>query len=421
MDEKEYLKMFESMTSSNDFRNFKESEIEEFTVGNQETEQNENSYSQRPVPIDETFHFKSYAPKRTHRYTEKELNEIRNNCQEVIVNDYGLNDIFHVSDEEKLKNDQLAEISMKLMGVKSVYHRVDQYIEAMRIVYRAWEILSQNNFIRTKKEFFKLIGEGKIVSNRIIIPQLKQAKKYNQKLILEYISNPELDASIFAPTEEDEDKFLTDEEIDDQMERILSTEDLLAIEEHNNNPKMIQVETVKPKFLKRYLEPNKKKKESFNQKVFNSLMNKERSTNRNSVNNLFSQSLFDANKKEFDPYDRVHFKGSWRNKNDVKLFDMMVDESRQFDKNGGFSIENDKSRNEFFDELAKNGVDSIELRKSFLSNKKETSLKESKKEFKKEEKMILSKILELNNNKKFNELCKKAESSLSKYYEKGDK
>ena len=95
--------------------------------------------------------------------------------------------------------------------------------------------------------------------------------------------------------------------------------------------------------------------------------------------------------------------------------------SRQFDKNGGFSIENDKSRNEFFDELAKNGVDSIELRKSFLTNKKETSLKESKKEFKKEEKMILSKILELNNNKKFNELCKKAESSLSKYYEKGDK
>ena len=420
MDEKRYLEMFENMTSSTNFHNFKDNEIEIFTVGDKTQDQSENLQNQQIVPIDESFNVKSYSPKRTHIYTEQEMNSIKESCKEMIVNDYGVNDLFHVSDEEKLKNDQLAEISMKLMGVKSVYHRVDQYIEAMRIVYRAWEILSQNNFVRTKKEFFQMVAQGRIVSNRIIIPQLKQAKKYNQKLILEYISNPELDASVFAPNQEDEERFLTDEEIEEQMERILSTEDFLEIEKHNNEVQMMQVESIDPKFMKKYLDPNKKKKIKLDQRVFNTLMNHERNANRSTINNLFTENLFEVKKKNFDPYDRVRFKGSWRNKNDVAVYDMMVDESRQFDKDGTFSKENDTQRSSFFEELSKYGIDSIDLRKNFVSNKKNDNNKIAKKEFKKSEKIILNKILELNDSKKFNDLCKKAEESLNNYYKESN-
>ena len=152
-----------------------------------------------PADIEEEVHFKRYTKKRAHKYTESEMKAIRESCVSTIVHDYGERDIYHISDEERRKNDMLADLSMRLSTVKRVYNKVDQYIEAMRVVVEAWELLEKNNYIHTKDEFFEMVAEGTIISNRIIMPKLKKADRYNMDTIIMYISNPELDAKDLLP------------------------------------------------------------------------------------------------------------------------------------------------------------------------------------------------------------------------------
>ena len=149
--------------------------------------------------IEESVFFKRYSKKREHKYTEKELQEIHDSCLHTIVHDYGENDWYHISDEERAERDQLSEISLKLAGLKKTYRKIDQYIEAMRVVYEAWEILERSNYLHSKDEFFSLVGEGHIVSNRIIMPKMRKLDNYNLDMVVAYISNPELDASRLAP------------------------------------------------------------------------------------------------------------------------------------------------------------------------------------------------------------------------------
>lgn len=154
--------------------------------------------------IEEDVYFKRYRNVRQHRYTESEMVVIRESCMTSVVHDYGEHDPYHISDEERQRNDQLKEISDQLAGLKRTYRRVDQYIAAMRIVFEAWQILARNNFIHSEEEFFDMIGEGRIVSSRIVMPKLRKMDQYNIDMIINYISNPELDLSHLAPIKKEE-------------------------------------------------------------------------------------------------------------------------------------------------------------------------------------------------------------------------
>lgn len=159
--------------------------------------------------VEETAHFHLYGKRRVHKYTESEMRAIEESCESSIVHDFGEHDMYHLSNEERLKNDMLAEIDMKLSRLRRSYSKVDQYIEAMRVVVEAWEILSKKNFLHTSKEFFKMVGEGRITSSRIIMPKLKKADRYNMETLIKYISNPELDPSELVPIQEEKpDDFL---------------------------------------------------------------------------------------------------------------------------------------------------------------------------------------------------------------------
>ena len=153
-------------------------------------------------PIEEEVHFKLYSKRRKHKYTEKEMAEIRSSCEATIVHDYGEHDMYHQTDEERRENDMLAEVRDQLRGLKRLYHRVDEYIEAMRIVVRAWEILEKQNYIHTREEFFDMVAKGKIVSSSIIMPKFKRINDYNPDLIIQYISNPDIDASTLRPLQQ---------------------------------------------------------------------------------------------------------------------------------------------------------------------------------------------------------------------------
>lgn len=340
--------------------------------------------------VEETVYFKRYSKKRIHKYTEKEMENIRKSCENTIVHDYGEYDIYHMSDEERKRNDMFGELSMKLRGLKRTYRRVDQYIEAMRIVVEAWEILEKNNYVHSTKEFFDLVAEGKIVSNRIIMPKLKKIDNYNLDLLIKYISNPDLDPSDLAPSvKSSEDSYYEDfgiydddspegirfnelvqeykdslelpddEEIDEfkieqdaeeyarnkmdeeTMKRLLSPEEAEYISKNADNPPVIKVKDIKRKYVKgydrrEYLRTNKKKfnkRERYFVEGFHDMLNKiqDNPENRREVDeydrtSLITNSMFDIEREEKDPIDDLRYEGSWTDKTSLFLYEFMLRE-----------------------------------------------------------------------------------------------
>ena len=122
------------------------------------------------------------------------MEEIRESCKKVLVYDYAEKDTYHLSDEEIYQIDSLREIRVQLSTLHKLYNRVDEWVKAMRIVMKAWTILEQkDNYLYTTEEFYQLIGEDRIYHNAIIMPRLKGMNKYNLDMLIQYISNPEMD------------------------------------------------------------------------------------------------------------------------------------------------------------------------------------------------------------------------------------
>lgn len=283
--------------------------------------------------IEEDVHFKRYTKRREHKYTEKEMEEIRNSCEATIVHDYGEYDIYHMSEEDRKKNDMLSEISIKLGKLKRTYSRVDEYIEAMRTVFEAWDLLEKSNYIHTKDEFYEMIREGHIVSNRIIMPKLRKIDSYNIDLIIQYISNPELNPKDLVPlnrnaeneqirleleqiyenykkeyrSEHDEEykSQFTEEELEendyniekhldmeahryaidrmeeDDMVRLLSPDETQYMIDNISDPEEIKVENINRKMIKNY-----DKRSTFNYRKKNRKKRKNNKNNKYVIENL---------------------------------------------------------------------------------------------------------------------------------------
>lgn len=203
------------------------SDIEE-EVQKNETHQYTNDPD--PIPTDPSFKpddwFEPFmlinTKKRVHKYTEQEMKQIDESCKGVIVRDFLKDDPYHMPDEERAKIDRLRSIREELGTVRSMYRRIDEYIEAMRIVVRAWEIYAEDNEIHTEREFFEMVAEGTITSPNIIMPHMKKLDRYNKDLVMMYISNPELDPKDLLPDSQKDglyDSMIIDPELD-EIERM---------------------------------------------------------------------------------------------------------------------------------------------------------------------------------------------------------
>lgn len=389
--------------------------------------------------IEEEVHFKRYTKRREHKYTEKEMQEIKESCVATIVHDYSENDTYHISDEERAANDMLSELGIKLDGLKRTYRKVDQYIEAMRIVVQAWEMLEEKgNFIHTREEFFQMVSEGKIVSNRIIMPKLKKMDSYNIDMIIKYISNPELDPSDLSPVVPDDDDWYNDltgegETEEEQMLRLLSPEEFQFLKEHEDNPPKIRVKNISPKLIKGYdrrdfgrSKKGKKcsKKERYVIESLHDILNKiqssEISRNRDYTrSSLITNSMFDIDKPEKDIWDNLYFDGSWANDNDVYLYDLAVREEllKQHPRDRQYLTFGDMELQNFFKILEDNGINTIDLRRKLnctAESAQKEEIKHVKKENKKIESALLQKISKMNQSPKFKKLVSKAEDALNK-------
>lgn len=397
----------------------------------------------QPVEIEEEVHFKRFTKRREHKYTEKEMKEIRDGCFTTIVHDYGANEKYHQSDEERAANDMLDEISIKLQGLKRTYRKVDQYIEAMRVVVQAWEMLEEKgNYIHTREEFFKMVSEGKIVSNQIIMPKLKRMDQYNMDLIIKYISNPELDATDLVPAPVHDswyDDLLDDEEIEtpeDRMLRLLSPEELEFISNNEDNPPEIKVKDLERKLIKGYdrrdyglsRRSNGKKsnkKERYIKNNLHDLLNRIQLNEKNremgyTRSSLITHNIFDIDKKPKDFWDDLYFDGSWASDDDVFLYDIALREEmlRQHKSGSGYLTYGDEELVRFFKILEDNGINTIDLRRKMdcpndgLSKAEE---ERKKKDNKKIESALIQRITKLNRSDKFKKIVTKAENALIKH------
>lgn len=391
--------------------------------------------------IEEDVYFKRYSKRREHKYTETEMEQIRKSCELTIVHDYGENDIYHLSDEEREANDMLSELSMKLACLKRTYRKVDQYIEAMRVVVQAWELLEEKgNYIHTREEFFQMVSEGKIVSNRIIMPKMKRIDDYNMDMIIKYISNPELDPSDLVPVKiEDDwyDNLLSDESEEDEMMRLLSPDDFQFIQEYEDNPPKIKVRDINPKLIKGYdrrgfgSSRRRKKKlgknERYIQESLHDILNRIQNNEANRgpgylSSSLITNSIFDVEKAEKSVWDDLYFDGSWANDNDVFLYDLAVREEllRQHPYKVNYMTFADQELAKFFKILEENGINTIDLRRKMNCSENgvdSMKVKANKKENKKVEAALIERITQLNNSAKFKKIVSKAEEALNKQFD----
>ena len=396
-----------------------------------------------PADIQEEVHFHRYTTRRQHKYTEKELERIRESCKATIVHDYSENDMFHQSDEERAANDLLAEIRVKLHGLKSTYSKVDQYILAMRTVVEACEMIEEKaNFIHPEDEFYSMISEGKIYITGVPMPRLRKADRYNQDLIIRYISNPELDPSDLVFNNKPNDSFYDDwdeeddESDDEKMYRLLSEDEVNYIIDNEDKPPMIKVHDIKNKYIKGYdrksmFKSNRKKeskKDKYMKESLHDLLNKIQANPINNPNRgyssswLLTNSMFEPEKKEKDFWDDLYFDGSWTNKNDLFLYDMAVRDKMldQHPVGERYLTNQDKELQTFFRTMEENGINVVELRRRMNMADEDLRKEEAKKvakDNKKIESALIQRIEKLNGDPKFKKLVTKAEKAINKQME----
>lgn len=251
-----YKSMLSDMPTNQEFTNnknlefdreaetfFTEEELIEAKDPSKKKKDNDGFYEVRNPDtgiIEESFVFKRIGGKHR-KLTDKEIDQIRENCRYTLVHDFSERNIYHISDKERYENDEFAEISMKLNGIKSAYHKVDQFIEAMRIVYEAIQIaIRPYLYSYSREEIFKMIGKGKVYSTRIIFPKLKGIKKYNIEQLARYIQNPKLNPKDLVPIKHDDDDaiFYEEGEFEEEFNMLFDNREkeiLNNLEEEYNN------------------------------------------------------------------------------------------------------------------------------------------------------------------------------------------
>ena len=416
-------------------------EEEELISGKELEKMREASNVKIPMGLDndieeELIHFKRYNKnRREHKYTEQEMELIRESCKETIVHDYSENDIYHMSDEDRSKHDSLQELSLKLSSLKRVYRKIDQYIEAQRIVFDAWCLIeSKENQLFSKDEFFQMIHDGKIYSNRIIQPQYKGKIKYDPDIIIAYISNKDLDPKNLVIQNKARDGWYDYDEEDDETEeekmyRLLSPEEVQYILDYDdNNPAKIEAIPLEKKYLKNLGQRTfgkKKKKESYQVESAHEILNKIQANHGDYSSRSFmsGDSMFDINESRID-YSKFRYTGSLRDKAGLKLFNMRMDLARDEMRIPGSSYMTygDKDRAELYKDFENKGGNSLILRRSLdgFETHAQVDAKQQKEKNRKMEGRVVDRLIKLNDNPKFKKLTSKAEKDLNEYFDERD-
>lgn len=372
--------------------------------------------------IEESFVFKLYNKDRVRKFSEKQMEEIRNSCKDVIVHDYHMNDWYHMSDDDRERNDMLFELNQKLGSIRRVYSKVDDYIRAMRIVYSAWNILAEKEYLYNRKEFFKLVSNGNIMCNRIIQPKLKHINQYNIDTIIAYISDDRLDPSDLVI--DDDDNLL--DELDDLPDNWLLSEDEIEMINSEIKTKM-KLEVIDSKIISGLVGSwiNRRNKVKLNKhdknirKMYRGLLQKISESgmfnNRNySYTSYVTEDIFDIQDKD----DNINvYRGSWANDEMLRLHELSVEQKQMEEITNQYAsiTRGDDAYNAFFKILERHDIDTLTLRRNMqIGHNKDTKrdTKKIRRINKQHERRTLDRIIKLSNSPKFKKLIDKAEKHL---------
>ena len=185
------------------------------------------------------------------KFTEKELENMRKSFETVVVNDFS--DEYHLSDEEKYANAEIAKLSKTLARTKRKCNNLYDYVLAMRIRMDIIEYVAKTNGVFSEKKFMKKVLNGDIILKGFSFPKYtgKNRKGINWEYVSEYILDRERDPKDlkkqkYRPVDIDEI-----DDIDEFRRNVFSPEMYREIfEEQNEGETDILVEEIKGKKIK---------------------------------------------------------------------------------------------------------------------------------------------------------------------------
>lgn len=185
-----------------------------------------------------------YASQR--KFTEKEIENMRKSFETVVVNDFS--DDYHLSDEERYANAEIAKLSKALAKTKRKCNNLYDYVLAMRIRMDVISYIAKTNGIYTEKQFMKKVLKGDIILNGLSFPKYtgKNRKGINWEYVSEYILDRsrdplDLKKQKYRPVDIDEI-----DDIDEFRKNAFSPEMYREIfEEENSDDHEILVEELK--------------------------------------------------------------------------------------------------------------------------------------------------------------------------------
>ncbi|MBR6908109.1 hypothetical protein IKN40_06630 [bacterium] len=154
---------------------------------------------------------------------ERRIPEILKGFDCVVVNTF--DDDYHLTDEEREKNNSLQKYAKKLKSMKRIYRRLDEYIIAMREHLKFLDKVAEDNGVYDPDEFKMMFMKGDIKIVGLRFPKYKgpNRKDINYKYLTEFILSdgdpkdmlPKWQRDDFDEDEEDidVDRFFTKEEL----------------------------------------------------------------------------------------------------------------------------------------------------------------------------------------------------------------
>lgn len=171
------------------------------------------------------WHDKIVDIKLPQKMIDKFMSEI--DC--VVVNTYE-NDDYHLSDEERAKNNELYELFKPILHAKNNYTVLPDFVNVMRACIKCIDYIAETNGVYSPKKFKKKVYSGKIKIEGLRFPKL--SKKAKKRISLEYLTDFILSdepAENIMPPEREFDTIRSEEEIEEMTHKLFTEEELNEI------------------------------------------------------------------------------------------------------------------------------------------------------------------------------------------------
>ena len=155
---------------------------------------------------------------------ERREAEMRAMFKDVVVNDY--KDDYHLSDEEREKNNQFYKLFSRLNRCKRKYRSLKDFIDVYRLVLQCIDAVADNQDVYDPDEFKAKVLNGKIKVGGLFFPTYngKDKKRISREYLIDYILSDAPADEFYG--KEDGDDLRSDAEILNDRYRLFSDQEL---------------------------------------------------------------------------------------------------------------------------------------------------------------------------------------------------